>query len=223
MKDKKKEEILKQSSILSSKISETLDKDMEHISSIRYYKDFFFSGANIEENDVYIVEIKSKNPNSRADKKEKANENTVATEDVQIDDNTELELITYEIYDKNQNLIATVDSEGNVSFSDEYMDKLEKLPPEYYSMLDLSSTKFSLQEMSENDIELSEKDIEKYEEKSKKINFDKEEKERIKQEGNYKKTIEKAHGQLEIREYYQTERIGFLTKKKEWKGLKSIE
>src|SRR5699024_207424 len=42
-----------------------------------------------------------------------------------------------------------------------------------------------------------------YEEVS--LYFDKEEKERIKQEGNYKKTIEKAHGQLEIREYYQTE------------------
>ena len=59
-----------------------------------------------------------------------------------------------------------------------------------------------------------------YEEVS--LYFDKEEKERIKQEGNYKKTIEKAHGQLEIRGYYQTERIRFLTKKKEWKGLKSI-
>ena len=52
--------------------------------------------------------------------------------------------------------------------------------------------------------------------------FDEEEKKEIKEKGNYKKTVEKAHGQIEIREYYQTETIRFLTKKKEWKGLKSI-
>ena len=52
--------------------------------------------------------------------------------------------------------------------------------------------------------------------------FDEEEKKEIKERGNYKKTVEKAHGQIEIREYYQTETIRFLTKKKEWKGLKSI-
>lgn len=40
--------------------------------------------------------------------------------------------------------------------------------------------------------------------------------------GGYKKTIEKAHGQIEIREYYQTEDIGWLLQRKEWKGLKSI-
>ena len=34
--------------------------------------------------------------------------------------------------------------------------------------------------------------------------------------------MEKAHGQIEIREYYQTEKIRWLEKKKEWKGLKSI-
>lgn len=38
----------------------------------------------------------------------------------------------------------------------------------------------------------------------------------------YKKTIEKAHGQTEIREYYQTEDISWMNQKKQWKGLKSI-
>lgn len=40
--------------------------------------------------------------------------------------------------------------------------------------------------------------------------------------GNYVSTTEKAHGQIEKREYYQTEDIGFLTQKREWKGIKSI-
>ena len=44
----------------------------------------------------------------------------------------------------------------------------------------------------------------------------------IQNEGNYRKTQEKAHGQIEIREYYQTEDIKWLNKKKNWKGLKSI-
>ena len=49
-----------------------------------------------------------------------------------------------------------------------------------------------------------------------------EEKETIKKQGGYKRTIEKAHGQIEIREYYQTENIRWIGKKKDWKGLKSI-
>lgn len=46
--------------------------------------------------------------------------------------------------------------------------------------------------------------------------------EKIKKAGNYKKTIEKAHSQLEIREYYQTDKIKWLECKDKWKGLKSI-
>lgn len=45
---------------------------------------------------------------------------------------------------------------------------------------------------------------------------------RIKETGGYKKTQEKAHSQMETREYYQTEDIGWLSQKKDWKGLKSI-
>lgn len=38
----------------------------------------------------------------------------------------------------------------------------------------------------------------------------------------YKKTVEKARGKIEKREYWQTEDISWLTQKKEWTGLKSI-
>ena len=47
-------------------------------------------------------------------------------------------------------------------------------------------------------------------------------KKKIKDEGNYHKTVEKAHGQIETREYYQTEDIEWLPDKKKWKNLKSI-
>lgn len=45
---------------------------------------------------------------------------------------------------------------------------------------------------------------------------------KIKEDGNYMRTVEKARSQIEIREYYQTEDIKWLTQKKNWKGLKSI-
>ena len=46
--------------------------------------------------------------------------------------------------------------------------------------------------------------------------------EKMRENGGYKKTQEKAHGQIETREYYQTEDIKWLSQKKNWKGLKSI-
>lgn len=51
---------------------------------------------------------------------------------------------------------------------------------------------------------------------------DEEVKEKLRHGGNYKKTIEKARSQIEIREYYQTKDINWLSQKKSWKGLKSI-
>ena len=51
---------------------------------------------------------------------------------------------------------------------------------------------------------------------------DKELVKKLKEEGNYKRTLEKAHSQQETREYYQTNNIHWLMCKKEWKGLKSI-
>lgn len=51
---------------------------------------------------------------------------------------------------------------------------------------------------------------------------DEEVKRKIREAGNYRRTVEKARSQIEIREYYQTEDIGWIPQKKEWKGLKSI-
>jgi predicted transposase YbfD/YdcC len=44
----------------------------------------------------------------------------------------------------------------------------------------------------------------------------------IREEGGYEETTEKAHGQIERREYYQTADIQWLTGRKQWKGLASI-
>ena len=44
----------------------------------------------------------------------------------------------------------------------------------------------------------------------------------IKEAGGYYRKAEKAHSQLELREYYQTEDIKWLEQRKNWKGLKSV-
>jgi len=44
----------------------------------------------------------------------------------------------------------------------------------------------------------------------------------VKKSGAYNKTIEKAHGQIETREYFQTTDIKWLPDKEKWDGLKSI-
>ena len=45
---------------------------------------------------------------------------------------------------------------------------------------------------------------------------------KIEKAGNYKRAVEKAHSQIEVREYYQTEDIKWLTQRQNWKGIKSI-
>ena len=44
----------------------------------------------------------------------------------------------------------------------------------------------------------------------------------LRETGRYKRTAEKARGQIEIREYYQTQDITWLDRKKDWNGLKSV-
>jgi len=45
---------------------------------------------------------------------------------------------------------------------------------------------------------------------------------KLQEAGTYKRTVEKAHGRVEIREYYQSEDIRRVTQRSEWAGFKSI-
>lgn len=51
---------------------------------------------------------------------------------------------------------------------------------------------------------------------------DRDRRQETRERGGYVSTTEKAHGQIEKREYYQSEDIGWLSQRKEWKGIKSI-
>lgn len=53
--------------------------------------------------------------------------------------------------------------------------------------------------------------------------FDEEKKEDIRRGGNgYKKTVEKEHGGIAVREYYITEDVGWYAERKQWENLKSF-
>ena len=60
-----------------------------------------------------------------------------------------------------------------------------------------------------------------YQEVSEYLN-DQEYLEEIKKSGGYKRTAEKNHGQIEIREYYQTDKINWMQEKYRWEKLKTI-
>ena len=45
---------------------------------------------------------------------------------------------------------------------------------------------------------------------------------KIKEKGNYVRTSEKNHGSADVREYYQTNNINWITNKEKWTGIKSI-
>lgn len=45
---------------------------------------------------------------------------------------------------------------------------------------------------------------------------------KIRESGGYQRTADKAHGREEIREYYQTQDVGWITQRSEWADLKSI-
>lgn len=51
---------------------------------------------------------------------------------------------------------------------------------------------------------------------------DPEVKQALQASGQYKRSVDKARSQIEIRGYYQTDTISWLNCKKEWQGLKSI-
>lgn len=52
--------------------------------------------------------------------------------------------------------------------------------------------------------------------------LDEEFQKKIRTSGNYRRIQEKAHGQIEVGEYYRTEDIRWLSQKKGWKGLSNI-
>lgn len=73
----------------------------------------------------------------------------------------------YEIYNEYGELIATVDINGKIHFSPEYLESLKEIDEEYFEMLKLEDAEFELpEELEEQDLQLDSEQIEKEKDKS---------------------------------------------------------
>ena len=127
-------------------LQEELAVNRQEISNIGYYKDFQFKGTSLGVNDVYIVKIK---------------DDSVPEQDMKPREDDETYI--YRIYDEDNNLIATVDKEGNVLFSPEYLENIDE---RYLETLDLEDAEFELpEELGKDDIVLNSEELEMEENK----------------------------------------------------------
>ena len=127
-------------------LQEELAENRQEISNIGYYKDFQFKGTSLGINDVYIVKIK---------------DDSVPEKDIEPREDDETYI--YRIYDEDNNLIATVDKEGNVLFSPEYLENIDE---RYLETLDLEDAEFELpEELGKDDIVLNSEELEMEENK----------------------------------------------------------
>lgn len=130
---------------LSEKISENLKQRGQVIDNVSYYKDFQFKGSSLGVNDIVIVKLKD----NELDKTPKARENEESKEK-----------ILYEIYDVDNNLIASVNETGNIEFESEYIKELEEQYGEYFDSLALEEAEFELpRERDKSDLLLTKKEI----------------------------------------------------------------
>lgn len=81
----------------------------EELENIVYYKDFEFEQAGILEKDLFLVKINNK------------------------EDNTS----EYQIFDKEQNLVAIADNKGRLQFTPEYIENLRNIDENYFLTLNL--------------------------------------------------------------------------------------
>lgn len=154
MEQKQPEEIKQTMAEIYTQIAEREGKDTA-ISNITYYKEFTFDSAKFIENDIFVTKLQKTKGKSQIE--------------------------TFEIYNKDGELIATVDEKGKVQFAPEYIELLKQEYKKFFEILKLDEATLELPEkLREEDISLEhdelEKEVEKQEQKGKKIEKKQEEK-----------------------------------------------
>lgn len=142
----KSNEIKEAMANIYTQIAEREDKSTQ-ISNITYYKELAFDSARFIENDVFVTKLNRENGKKGAEE-------------------------VYEIYNKDGDLVATVDKAGKIHFSPEYIEKLRQEYQEYFEMLNLDNSVLELpEEIKERNITLQpeelKKEIQKKKEKGK--------------------------------------------------------
>ena len=139
MLEEQRQEIIQNADYIMAKTLDEIDVKTQKLHDIHYYDKFQFvgnSGSGLEERNIYIVKIDGKEKITSKQKEPKELE-TPEQEKVQ-------EYSIYQIYDKDKNLIATVDKEGNINFTPEYVESLQQKMPQLYQLLQLTGLKLQL-------------------------------------------------------------------------------
>lgn len=157
MKIDKSNEIKEAMANIYTQIAEREDKSTQ-ISNITYYKELAFDSARFIENDVFVTKLNRENGKKGAEE-------------------------VYEIYNKDGDLVATVDKAGKIHFSPEYIEKLRQEYQEYFEMLNLDNAVLELpEEIKERNITLQPEELEKEKKKEKQDEKGKEDEEKTEEE-----------------------------------------
>lgn len=123
----KSNEIKEAMANIYTQIAEREEKTTE-ISDITYYKELAFDSARFIENDVFVTKLNRENGKKGIEE-------------------------VYEIYNKDGDLVATVDKAGKIHFLPEYIEKLRQEYQEYFEMLNLDNAVLELPEELEKEIQ----------------------------------------------------------------------
>lgn len=153
----KSNEIKEAMANIYTQIAEREDKSTQ-ISNITYYKELAFDSARFIENDVFVTKLNRENGKKGVEE-------------------------VYEIYNKDGDLVATVDKAGKIHFSPEYIEKLRQEYQEYFEMLNLDNAVLELpEEIKERNITLQPEELEKEKKKEKQDEKGKEDEEKTEEE-----------------------------------------
>ena len=153
-----RKQIIENMILIKTRINARNSENRE-IENIGFYHDFEFKNTGLAVSNIYIV--KMNNDIDKSSKKESKNHNLSS------------ERILYEIYDANNNMIATVDEMGIIHFDEEYIETLKDVSEEYFNMLDLENEEFMLpEELSKEDLILDEQELLEQEFEHKKGNIE---------------------------------------------------
>lgn len=142
MNQQDREKILNQMKNISDKVDGSLDTETQTRGNIIFLGDFEFKGSGLAAKNVHIVEIDSE-------------------EQCKVADKTQTRKRTYQIYNEDGKLIATVSEDGIIHFTPEYLEQLKSIDERYFEQLDLENLEFELPEdLSRNDIVITKEELE---------------------------------------------------------------
>ena len=125
-------------------IQERLSQEKREIEGIEFYSTFKMAGdrMNLEKNNIYKVKIKDD-----------------SIPEQEMNPRKEEQQFTYELYDENENLIATIDEKGVITFEASFLEQLGEKNMELLGIDENGSMKY--EELGKEEMSLTKEELEK--------------------------------------------------------------